>query len=55
VNAILARILPAAAVFIGVKLLESLLAELTAVEKEVKHKHRNIMPQVMRLVQGGKQ
>ena len=53
VNPILARLLQTAAVFIGAKLLEALIAELSAMEKEVKKKQKKL-PIVLEMIQGGK-
>ena len=52
-NPILARLLQTAAVFVGAKLLEALIAELHVMEKEVKKKQKKL-PIVMELIQGGK-
>lgn len=53
-NPIVARLLQTAAIFIGAKLLEALIAELNVMDKEVKKKQKSIMPQILRLVHGSK-
>lgn len=55
-NITVARILQAAALFVGTKLIEALITELTAMEEEIKKKDEgtDAIKQVVRLVHGGK-
>ena len=55
VNPLLVKALQTAAVFIGAKVIEATIAELTEMKEKMGHKDPQAIPKVIKLVQGGKQ